>query len=203
MAESERPTQPQIIEAYRDYSPPYNATRIIEILLRHIPAEDLIGLHSIVLTNSSGLSRDQRRQKTWSRNRKVRLSECLGWYARATRSSVARITILVDNIVRRETKFALSVGFLRNMSLAGVLYHELGHHIHATRRPEYRGKEDVAEVWRKKLTGRFIQERYWCLFPVALPIKLVLDLRGDVLRLVRYVRRRFGKGDTADHKSPR
>jgi hypothetical protein len=124
MAESERPTQPQIFEAYRDYSPPYNAKRIIEMLLRYAPSEDLIGLHSIVLTNSSGLSRDERRQKTWSRNRKVRLSECLGWYSRATRSSVARITILVDNIVRCETKFTLRIGFMRSMSLASVLYHE-------------------------------------------------------------------------------
>jgi hypothetical protein len=187
-----RPAQPQIVEAYRDYTPPYNARRAVEMLLRHIPTENLIGLQSVVLTNSLSLSRDERRQKTWSRNRKVRLAECLGWYSGATRGSEATITILIDNLVRGKPRIELRVGFLRNMSLAGVLYHEVGRHIHEAVRPEFRGKEDVADVWKKKLTRKFARERYWYLFPVALPIKLVFDLKGDVLRLVRYVKRRFG-----------
>jgi hypothetical protein len=163
------------------------------MLLRYIPLADLVGLQSVVLTNSLGLSRDERRQKTWSRNRKVRLHDCLGWYSRPTQASGGRITLLVDNVFRGATKFNLRVAPIRAMSLASVLYHEVGHHIHATRRPEYRGKEDVADTWKEKLTRKFMRERYWYLIPIALPIKLIIDLKGDVSRLVRYVRCRFGK----------
>jgi len=163
------------------------------MLLRHVPAENLVGLQSVVLTNSLGLSRDERRQKTWSRSRKVRLSECLGWYSRATHASGARITLLLDNIFRGATPGKLRFTPFRTLPLAGVLYHEVGHHIHATRRPEYRGKEDAADSWKKKLERKFVRERYWYLLPIALPIKLVLDLKGDVSKLVRYLKRRLGK----------
>lgn len=193
MSAKVRPAQPQIVEAYRDYTPPYNVRRDVEMLLRHIAPENLIGLQSVILTNSLGLSRDERRQKTWTRNRKVRLNDCFGWYSRSTQPSGARITLLLDNIFRGAKKFDLRFAPFRTMSLAGVLYHEVGHHIHATRRPEYRGREDVADVWKEKLTTKFMRERYWYLFPIALPIKLIIDIKGDVLRLVRYVKRRFGK----------
>ena len=33
-------------------------------------------------------------------------------------------------------------------------------HIHATRRPEYRGKEDVADKWKKKFNAKFTAGRY-------------------------------------------
>jgi hypothetical protein len=49
-----------------------------------------------------------------------------------------------------------------------VFYHELGHHIHRTVRPEFRESEDVAESWRKNLSGSFIRKRYWYLLPVLL-----------------------------------
>jgi hypothetical protein len=187
----QRPPLPQIVEAYRDYAPPCNAVRDVEMLLRHIPPEYLNGLQSIVLSNSLGLSRDERRQKIWSRNRKVQLSECRGWYSQSTPARGARITLLVDNIFRGAGRFGLRIGLFRNVVLADVLYHEVGHHIHATRRPEYRGKEDIAETWRAKLEKRLFRERYWYLLPIALPIKLAMDLKGDVLRLVRYVKRRI------------
>jgi hypothetical protein len=42
-----------------------------------------------------------------------------------------------------------------------VLFHEIGHHVHATVRPEFREKEDIADDWGKKLTGNYIFNRYW------------------------------------------
>ncbi len=183
--------QPEIIEAYRDYVPPCNAKRIVETLLRYVPPEYLLGLRSIVLTNSSGLSRDRRREKTWSRNHKVRMAESLGSYTRATRNSAASIQILVDNIVDSFPRFVLCVAPLRNIFFADVLYHEVGHHIHATRRPEYREKEAVAEAWSAKLSRDFIQSRYWYLFPVVLPLGLAINLGKDAVKFVRKLRCRL------------
>jgi hypothetical protein len=160
------------------------------MLLRYLPSEDLIGLNSIILTNSNGLSRDERRQKAWSRNHKIRIANALGLYYGATRYSGATIRILVDNIMRTYPQSFLWITPLLNIYFSDVLYHELGHHIHATRRPEYKGKEDAADKWKVSLNRRFLSARYWYLFPVAVVVKLVVDIRNDVVGLVRRLRTR-------------
>lgn len=43
------------------------------------------------------------------------------------------------------------IPLLREISIGEVLYHELGHHIHACARPEHREKEDVADDWGRKM----------------------------------------------------
>jgi hypothetical protein len=55
----------------------------------------------------------------------------------------------VDNIVKAQPSWALHVPLLRYVTVGDVLYHEIGHHIHAVHRPVYDGKENVAEgiVW--------------------------------------------------------
>jgi hypothetical protein len=84
----------------------------------------------------------------------------------------------VDNIVTKTPpkgfwSFVLA-RFWRDGSFGDVLFHEIGHHIHATVRPEHREKEDVAEDWRKKLWGNFGRKKYWYLVPIAKPLsKLV------------------------------
>jgi hypothetical protein len=50
--------------------------------------------------------------------------------------------------------------------LATVLYHEIDHHIHAEHKPVYEGKENVAEDWSRKLSGRFYFQHYWHLKPL-------------------------------------
>lgn len=101
----------------------------------------------------------------------------------------ANVRILVDNILRSYPKRLLWFGPLLNLRFSDVLYHEIGHHIHATRRPEFRGKEDVADKWKEKLNRKFFSSRYWYLFPLALVAKLIVDIAGDVKRLVGRFRR--------------
>jgi hypothetical protein len=176
---------PEVVEAYRDFAPPANFRQVVETLLTYVPPKYLVGLRTIILTNSSALSRDQRRQKTWSRNHKVRLSECRGSYSRATKSSPATIWLYVDNIVRHEPRWITRVPLLRYMEPSNVLYHEIGHHIHATSKPAYKEREDVAEEWRGKLLGNFASKRYWYLRPLLLPFSLASRAVRSIKRALR------------------
>lgn len=47
-----------------------------------------------------------------------------------------------------------------------VLYHEIGHHIHAEHRPVHEQRENVAEDWSSKLMRNFYRKHYWYIFPV-------------------------------------
>ena len=67
---------------------------------------------------------------------------------------------------------ALWIPLIRNLAIAAVLYHELGHHVHLFIRPEYREKEDVADEWKKRFTTIFIQRRYWYLIPLIRALKM-------------------------------
>jgi hypothetical protein len=155
---------PAIVESYRDFEPPANFRRLIETLLLCVPPEHLIGLKTVVLTNRSGLTRDKRRQKVWSRNRKILLSDASGSYSRATKSSPATVWLYVDNIARN-TGSTLRVPFFRYMMPADVLYHEIGHHIHTVHKPIHEEREDVAQDWSRKLYAHFVRKHYWYLYP--------------------------------------
>jgi len=179
---------PEIVEAYRDYDPPCDVKGIISLLLRHVPRENLVGLTTILLTNREALSRDRRRKKTWSRNHKIRVADALGLYCGATTRAGATIHLHVDNILRSYPKSFLWFKPMLNVCFSDVLYHELGHHVHATRRPEYRGKEDVADTWKRKFNREFISARYWYLFPVAVVAKLIVFVVGDIRAVVRKFR---------------
>lgn len=42
-----------------------------------------------------------------------------------------------------------------------VLFHEIGHHVHTTIRPEFSEKEDVADDWGKKLMKNYMLKHCW------------------------------------------
>jgi len=166
------PSGPEIVESYRDFKPPRNFKRNIQMLLRYVPSEYLIGLKSIVLTNRAALTRDQRRQKVWTRKRQIRLIEASGSYRRETRSSPAVVWIYVDTLVEHQ-RWMIRAPFLQYVVPAEVLYHEIGHHIHAAHRPVHEGKENVAEEWSGKLGVRFVRLHYWYAWPVIRSIAIL------------------------------
>jgi hypothetical protein len=90
--------------------------------------------------------------------------------------------LYVDNITQGWPGWLAKLPLVRYMPTGEVLYHEMGHHIHAAHRPVYKGKEDVAEYWRRKLWSRFMRQRYWYLVPpfyvVGKIIRTVEKLRG-------------------------
>jgi integrase len=96
------------------------------------------------------------------------------WYGRGvqgprTRGSialwVATVWLYVDNNAEAQATWRNWVPLLRYMMPAEVLYHEIGHHIHAVHRPIHDGRETFAEDWSRKLWGRFCRKHYWYLFP--------------------------------------
>lgn len=163
-AESER-RPPFIVESYRDFVPPPNFKQCVETLLRYVPAEHLVGLKTIVLTNRAGLTSRKRKQKVWSRNRKVQLATALGSYSHASRTTSAEVWLYVDNIVEAGIAWWYRIPVLRYLVASDVLYHEIGHHIHATHVRVYNGPENVAEDWSRKLRKIFYRRHYWYLFP--------------------------------------
>src|SRR5215510_3360141 len=175
-ARDQQSIRPEILENYKDFEAPPNFRKLLDDLLESVPAKYLVGLKTIVLANQSALTRDQRRQKIWSRNRKVHLKEVRSCHYRATKSSPATVWLYVDNILRSEVPWFRRMPILRYDALGSVLYHEIGHHIHAVHKPVFEGKEGIADYWSKKLLGRFFRQRYWYLRPVVYSVWLLGQL---------------------------
>src|SRR5690349_3072024 len=126
-----------IIEAYKDYRPPAWVKGAVEKLLSTMPPKYLAGLASVVLTNSQGQSRRERRRRLISRGRRFPSTLLLAFYSPASRRKRPHIQIYVDRVLRYPRWFALFPP-LREAWIGVTLFHELGHHVHYTQRPEHR-----------------------------------------------------------------
>lgn len=152
--------QVDLVESYINYEPPFPVAPIIHDLLKCVPEKYLTGLDCIVLTNASGQPRHERRKKVPSRNHKTTLIDALGFYQPAPHGQKPYIELYVDNILAnwRPPKGILERAarcYFSHSRFAKVLYHELGHHIHETKRPEHREPENVAETYTRQLMRRF------------------------------------------------
>jgi hypothetical protein len=153
--------RPTVQAFFSDYEPPFDAVPIVQRMLDSVPRKYLVGLGQVVLTNASGLPRKLSRAVTKSRHRKVRLGQAAGLYHPASNGKPAWIEIFVDNTLRGwESGWWLRIPLIREGKLADVLFHEIGHHIHFTCRPEYREKEDVADVWLVRLGDNYNRQRF-------------------------------------------
>ena len=119
--------------------PRWDWTPWIEEMLEVPPPALVAGVDRIVLRCWSELSSKQRRRK----------HRILGRYNPPWRGRAAWIELFVD-VIEDSAGFRLRF-FVKN-ELARVLFHELGHHVHRTKRPEYEDPEAVAdrygEEWR-------------------------------------------------------
>lgn len=157
----------KVVEYYRGYSPPFDAIKPVRKLLRHVPEKYLDGLQIVTLTNSQS-TRRLRRGKAWSGKRKVRFADSRGWYRRG------QIVLLIDKIAAEYPDFSLRLPFFRTYIIGEVLYHEIGHHIHRTKKRDDRDKEFVAEEWKDKLLRPFIRQSYWYLAAIAVPYQFLI-----------------------------
>ena len=168
---------PKIVESYRDYEPPFDAARVVRTLLSTVPEKYLRGLDCIVLNNFESLSRRARLGKTWSRKRKVSMSQARGLYHQKWQGKPPWIEIHVDQTLSSISSKLLWIPPVREFCVGNVLFHELGHHIHYLIRPEYKEKEDVADNWSTRFTVNFFRKKYWyAIWPLV--------LYGKVRRLI-------------------
>jgi len=152
---------PTVQSFFSDYKPPFDAVPIVQRMLDSVPKKYLIGLQEVVLTNAGGLPKKLRSTVLKSRRRKVRLDKTAGLYHAAFNGNPAWIEIFVDNTLRGwESSWLLRIPLIREGKIADVLFHEIGHHIHFTCRPEYREKEDVADVWMVRLQDNYNRQRF-------------------------------------------
>lgn len=155
-----------IREFYNDFVPPRYVRKLVSNLVSSVPTKYLRGLDCVVLTNQSGHPRRHRLGKVTSRKRRVPQSRVLGRYYRAHQGKPAWIELFVDNLSAGVSSHSL-VPFVRTAIFAHVLFHEVGHHIDATVRPEFRDKEDIADSWSKRLLRIYFRERYRFPRPIA------------------------------------
>ena len=165
----------EIQENYKDYEAPRCALKSVKRLIRHTPKKYFSDLQLVHLTNSDALNRKSRRQKTKSRKRKVSLNNCGGWYIEKWNNQPARIELLIDKIFYEFPSWALKIGFISDITLSGVFFHELGHHIHKTQAPEHQEREDVADKWENRLSRQYFWKRYWHLMILIWPFKPLFD----------------------------
>ena len=185
----------EIVESYRDWSPPIDVTRVVSRLLTGTEERYKVGLATVVLANTAGLSHGRRRQKTWSRGRKRLVVKCRGLYHQAWRGDPAWVELFVDNTLKGVPPWLLRLPLLQDAIVGDVLFHELGHHLHATQAPEYREPEDVAERWERRLSRQYTRRRYWYLIPLLYPVHLGVRLWRKVRESMVTARGRHA-GDT-------
>jgi len=157
------------INEYFTTKPPFDVKKTIRKLLNGIPQKYVGGLKTIVIRESTTLNYKQRRSKIYSRKDKVKINECLGLYHQRWKAEPAWIELYVNNIYNGLPKFVARVPFLRELVLAKVLFHEIGHHIHFTKSPEFKDEENVAEVWCKRLGRYYFWRKHWFIMGFLYP----------------------------------
>lgn len=144
-------------------------------MLDSIPDKYLIGLSEVVLTDTAGMSRERRRIVTRSRKRKIRTLDARGLYHPAWQRKAAWIEIFVDNTLRGwEKGIWLIFPFIREGHLGDVLFHEVGHHVHFTIRPEYKEMEDVADTWKARLQRNYDRKRHPWFRAICFPFRRLI-----------------------------
>ncbi len=163
-----------IYERYGEFKPNLNVRRLVESLLDSVDPEYLQGLGSIVLSSQMQLPRRGRRKKFLSRGLKHPVSRVLGFYRQSWKGQPACIELYVDKILTQAPGWQAHIPFAGFFLFAHVLFHELGHHLHKTRHPEFKEREDVAEEWRRKLTKIAFRKRYRRVMPFVKLFRLVI-----------------------------
>jgi hypothetical protein len=168
-------------EQYADYSPPSWVTPTVERLLGSLSHGHVNGLEAIVLTDSRSTAERKRR-----RTRAQKHGLAMGMYHPAWAGNRLWIEIVVDRVVPVVPSHLKVFRWAREVAFAGVLFHEIGHHLHATVGSAARGGEASAEAWRLRLSAVHFMNRYWYLrpvFPLLLRFSRIIARRERAQRL--------------------
>jgi hypothetical protein len=129
----------------------------------------MAGIRRVVLRRYDELpARDRRRAH-----------RMLGRYHHDSGADDAWIELFVDVICDGYTTFWLRRKWLQRILFARVLFHEVGHHIHKTKKPEHAARETTADAWAEILTRKFLKRRYWYFAPLAWISRNLIRLLRD------------------------
>ncbi len=169
-----------VVESYGSYDPPKEAAKLVVSLLDTVPKSLYVGLAQVCLTDASVLSRAKRRRKT---TQKSRVGETLAVYWPSSIRESARIEIFVDKVLDQLPPTLRRVEFIRELVIADVLFHELGHHVQAKARVRLRRnkEETFADNIAAKLLRRLINRKYRFLKPLIAVAKMGLDMRDKLM----------------------
>jgi hypothetical protein len=148
--------------------------RAVHKLLLGIPAGYVAGIEAIVLRDAGGLTRAEKKRRSHARGQVL-----LGTHQNGQGGQRAVIHLFVDSIMPRWPAALLVFPFFRELLLATVLYHEVGHHIHAAIEPRHVAAEAAAEAWSRRLTKHYFSQHYWYLIPILVPM----------VRVIQFIRR--------------
>lgn len=164
------------------------ARRTVERLVLDLPAGYVAGLDQILLRVAGSFTRREKKRKAAGKKKLIPLEQCLGTYYRSFRDRPARIELYVDNITRDWPVLILAIPPLADVIVGKVVFHELGHHIHATSDRRFSNQEEVAEEWRKRLSREYFRRKYGYLRPFGGLLRLLgraLKKLGKLLRALR------------------
>jgi hypothetical protein len=153
-----------VIKQYSDRFSGLDLETSTELILGHVPPQMLHGISTILLRETSNLSRKELDRLGRTRARRPSGKSLLGAYFPATRAQAAHIELFVDQILDGWPKILLQIPILRNFLLSEVIFHEVGHHAEF-KKNNFREKERLAIQWSKRLRRRFIRQRYGYLRP--------------------------------------
>jgi hypothetical protein len=154
----------EISESYRGGGQPNWMRPTVNRLLHSLPPELLAGLGTVVLTDAASIGRGKTHRV---RGRKHDRNKCLGFYHRRTLGETAWIELVADNVAAGAPSPLLHLQFFRDMVVSQTLFHEIGHHLDATRGSGAPAGEAAADDWCRRLSRIHFLKRYWYLKPVA------------------------------------
>ena len=154
-----------IHENYKEYQAPLWVRPTVERLLASLQSQHIGGLRSVVLSDSAAVGRGRTGRV---KGRKYNRHDCRGFYHEAWRGEAPWIELVIDNILASQAASLLRWQLFRDLAIGRTLYHEVGHHLHATVGSAAEGGEASAENWRKRLSKLHGRKRYWYLRPLRL-----------------------------------
>ena len=126
---------------------PLNIEKMIKKLLRNVPEENMVGLHSIVIVNKSAQKNS---------------IDAAGLYIPQYKNELPRIEIAVDNVFFGLKRRYFFFPFIPKFIVARVLYHEIGHHYQFK---HIRMKKVYQENYAKKFGSKMLKkELFWWMF---------------------------------------
>lgn len=172
---------PKIVAQLHGHEPPFDVAATVRRLLGSVPAKYLTGLGSVVITHSMALSSPSRKRVyRYASGRRVRIGDCPAYYQPGSGSESPHIALMMDKLLASWRPGVLRLPIFRDMAIADCLYHEIGHHVHATQRPARKDGEIVADQWRLYLFGQHWRRHYRFLRPLWPLIRRVAMKAGRV-----------------------